>query len=333
MQMRQLGLVVLAITVAGLVGGCPQPAANEIAVTLSPSAIGVALGGSLQITAAVAGGDAPFTFGWGWDGAKEEAVAEGDTYTITPTPTTAFGRYQVTVTVRDRNGHLATTSTTIEVLGSGDSNSPQNSPVPVIVSTDLTPADRPCVVGEEVSLRICFRGNAGRIHVQWSDGTQDFRDVAAGSDCITFTHRCLAAVASGQIRIWVNDQNSDPRRVIIIIVVINPADPNEPNVPANSTPVLAIHHPEDGASYTRTRDPDGAWKTLVNFNLEVKGGTPPFVFKLKWPDEHLPREFSTSERTWSGSKVISLPGTGDLAAQVTDAAGKASKVVSRITVN
>lgn len=119
------------------------------------------------------------------------------------------------------------------------------------------------------------------------------------------------------IECW-NDcgERSDSRTVTIPPVTPPPGNP----------PVVAITRPLDGSTHVRTGNPRSV---TVTVEVQVWGGTPPFTYRVKFPDEHLTREQVRNDRAWEISKTFSSPSDGpaethQIYAEVEDAEGRVS---------
>jgi hypothetical protein len=108
-------------------------------------------------------------------------------------------------------------------------------------------------------------------------------------------------------------------------VTIPPVTP-----PPGNPPVVAITWPLDGSTHVRTGNPRSV---TVAVEVQVWGGTPPFTYRVKFPDEHLTREQVRNDRAWEISKTFSAPSpnspeypaeTHQIYAEVEDAEGRVS---------
>jgi len=272
-----------------------EPDTNPAATIASPaSSVTITQGGSVNFTASVSSGNAPYTWLWnfGTSGLSEKTVEDPGSLMFTKA-----GTFTVTCTVTDADGDTGSGSRTVTVVA------PDTNPTAAITS----PASSVTIVqGGSVSFAASVSsGNAPFTH-NWNFGSSAIASkTVEDPGAVTFS-----AVGTYAVTYTVTDADGDTSSASRTVTVIEP----------DTNPTAAITSPASSVTIVQGGS--------VSFAASVSSGNAPFTHSWNFGSSAIASK--TVEDP--GAVTFSAAGTYTVTYTVTDADGDTSSASRTVTV-
>ncbi len=268
---------------------------EPVAAISSPETdVTIVAGGSVNLSATVSGGNAPFVHAWNFSDSRMSGYIEEDPGTVV---FSQVGVYTVTYTVTDADGDTSSASRTVAVV------EPDTNPAAAITS----PASSVTITqGGSVNFAASVSsGNAPYTHL-WNFGssaiaTKTVEDPGA----VTFS-----AVGAYTVTYTVTDADGDTSSASRIVTVIEP----------DTNPTAAITSPASSVTITQGGS--------VNFAASVSSGNAPYTHSWNFGSSAI----ATKSVEDPGAVTFSAVGAYTVTYTVTDADGDTSSASRTVTV-